>query len=371
MDRHIGFGRSVIIALVLLAAAGLAAGSVQLMAARQFRWRETFPLAVRFPAIAGLKAGDPVRVQGMDVGIVEEVVPPAKPGEDVRVRLRIAAHARPLVRRDASVAIESQGVIGTKAVEIRPGKPDAPELSDDDELSAPAPQELAQLMSEATATLGQIRGMAGQAEQGIAQISSIATRINSGEGSLGRLLVSTEIHDQLVGVGRRGEKALVELTENLEALKNTWPFSSYFEGRGFDDRERLLFRPGWNRVGQIMTEAELFEPGRAALTPEGRRRVESLATWARSTMKDQTEVVVLAYTDAAMSEEFATILTQDQADAVRAELVDKHRVGSRGWFRSRKVASVGFGTQLPKAASDLVPNLPSRGVEVLLFTPQQ
>lgn len=360
-----------LIALVLLVAAGLAAGSVRLMANRQFRWRETFPLAVKFPAIGGLKVGDPVRVQGMDVGIVEEVISPERPGDPVRVRLRLGSHIRPLVRKDATVAIESQGVIGMKAVEIRPGLPDAPALADGDELAAPAPQELAQLMSEATSTLGQIRGMAGQAEQGIAQIGAIATRINAGEGSLGRLLVSTEVHDQLVGVGRRGEKALVELTENLEALKNTWPFSSYFEGRGFDDRERLLFRPGWTREGQIMTEGELFEPGRAALTPEGRQRVASLASWVQATAKDQTEVVVLAYTDAGMSENWAGILTQDQADAVRTELVDKHRIGSRGWFRSRKVASVGFGTQVPKAAADLAPNLPPRGVEVLLFTPQK
>ena len=44
----------------------------------------------------------------------------------------------------------------------------------------------------------------------------------------------------------------------------------------------------------------------------------------------------------------AEILTQEQADSVRKYLVDKHAIQSAGWFKTRKVAAVGFGTHVPR-----------------------
>ena len=58
--------------------------------------------------------------------------------------------------------------------------------------------------------------------------------------------------------------------------------------------------------------------------------------------------MIAAFTDADKDIDLAELLTQEQADAVRKYLVDKHGIDSAGWFRSRKVAAVGFGTQVPR-----------------------
>ena len=65
------------------------------------------------------------------------------------------------------------------------------------------------------------------------------------------------------------------------------------------------------------------------------------------------------------------MLTQEQADAVRNYLVTRHSLDSIGWFGTRKVAAIGFGTHVPRAmADDGGTPPPARRVEIILFTPR-
>jgi len=63
-------------------------------------------------------------------------------------------------------------------------------------------------------------------------------------------------------------------------------------------------------------------------------------------------------------------LCEGHADSVRKYLVEKHGIDSAGWFRSRKVAAVGFGTRVPRLLDPPSTQLPPRRVEIILFTPQ-
>src|SRR5918912_818236 len=65
-------------------------------AIRQWRIQETFPVRADFATIGGLEAGQRVRVQGIDAGVVEAIVPPDRPGGAVRLGLRLDARLGPL-----------------------------------------------------------------------------------------------------------------------------------------------------------------------------------------------------------------------------------------------------------------------------------
>ncbi len=84
-------------------------------------------------------------------------------------------------------------------------------------------------------------------------------------------------------------------------------------------------------------------------------------------------MVIAAFTDDARGDEdLAQALTQEQAESVRKYLVKQHAIDSVGWFGSRKVAAVGFGSQVPRASVEANAGraLPSRRVEIIVFTPQ-
>src|SRR5882762_1995133 len=77
-----------IVALVVAAATIFA-----VMGSRGFFWQR-YSLKTRFPNVAGLKAGSPVRVAGMEVGSVTEVI---FAGDQVDVVFQINKDVRPRV----------------------------------------------------------------------------------------------------------------------------------------------------------------------------------------------------------------------------------------------------------------------------------
>src|SRR5690606_13336354 len=110
-------------------------------------------------------------------------------------------------------------------------------------------------------------------------------------------LTDDEPIDRLVRLTDRGERTLNDVQDNLDALKNTWPISRYFTKRGYDDRDLALYRPNATRTSMMLSEADLFEPGRAVLTESGRGRLDEVARWSQEHLTRRTEVVVAAFTD--------------------------------------------------------------------------
>ena len=374
MAHEISRTRALLNAVMALAVVALAVFGASRVARRHWRWQETFQARVELAQVGGLEPGGKVRVQGMDAGSVEAIVPPSVPGRPVTLLLRIDERLRGLVRSDATARVTAQGVIGAKVVEILPGLPDARPLPDGGTLRAETQIEVADLLKDASSALKRVNAVAKAAEEGLGEINAIAADVHAGRGTLGKLVRDEEAYQKLLAMSSRGEKVLGDLDENLLALKRTWPISRYFNGRGFDDRDRVLFQPGADRESRTFAGDDLFEPGRAVLTTSGRKQLDGYAKWFERTKRPKaTEVVIAAFTDNARGDEdLAQALTQEQAEAVRKYLTDKHAIDSVGWFSSRKVAAVGFGTQIPRTLddADLARNAPPRRVEIILFTPQ-
>jgi phospholipid/cholesterol/gamma-HCH transport system substrate-binding protein len=371
MHRAISRKRAALSALFVTAILATGVAGVVVVANRQWRIQPTFRVRADFTTIGGINVGDRVRVQGMDAGVVEKIEPPPAPGGMVTLWFRIDGKLRPLVRADARAQIASQGVVGAKVVEIRPGLPDAPGLPESGRIAAESTAELSDLIADATSALKRVDAVARTAEHGLGEINAIATSIREGKGSLGRLVQDEEAYQKLIALSNRGSRTLNDVEENLAALKRTWPLSRYFDDRAFYDRERVLYKPGADRDSKTLNPDALFEPGRSVITPGGRVLLDEIAAWFKRTKGNKTEVVIAAFSDDRRDPDLTQILTQEQADSVRRYLVARHGLDTVGWFGTRKVAAIGFGNQLPRTVADAADaTVPGRRVEIILFTPR-
>jgi len=357
------------------AAAVLAIGAfgVREVALKQWRIRPTFHVRAQFQSVGGVESGHRVRFQGIDAGVVQSVTPPSKPGEPVELVLRIDERIRPLVRVDTVARIVSEGMIGARVVELRPGVADAPLVAEGGLIESEAPLDLAELTRQAGDSLREFNQTAQTAREALEQATAIAADVREGKGSLGKLVRDDSVYDNLVALTRRGEKTVTAMEDDLMALKQTWPLSRYFESRAYLERDRALYHPGARRTSRAIPSEHLFEPGKALLTPQGKSRLDEAAKWFQNAKQARTEVVVAAFAGSELDPELAEALTQEQADAVRAYLIEHHDINSNGWFKKkRKVAAVGFGGRPPRLIdedeNDL--NAPARRVEIFLFTPQ-
>jgi phospholipid/cholesterol/gamma-HCH transport system substrate-binding protein len=370
MGSDIGRWRALANAGFAVAVLALAGFGLYQVAGRQWRVQPTFRVRARFESIGGLEVGHRVRIQGIDAGVVERIVAPAQPGQQVELVLRVDERLRHLVRTDAVARIASEGLVGAKVVELSPGRPDAPALADLNTIASERPVEITDLLKKAASTLARLDAATQTAEQGLGELNAIAGSIRRGEGSLGKLVRDEAAYQNLIDLAHRGERSLTALDENLTALKETWPLSRYFDRRAYLDRERVLFQPGSQRYSRAFRTDDLFEPGRSVLTPVGQIRLDEIGRWCKQASRPASEVVIAAFTDDDRDLDLAEILTQEQAESVRRYLVDKHSIQSAGWFKSRKIAAVGFGTHVPRTLDPSPSNAPSRRIEIILFTPQ-
>jgi phospholipid/cholesterol/gamma-HCH transport system substrate-binding protein len=343
MSRSLSRLQAILLGLVVLVGLSLASVGVFAVGKGQWLWSDTFPVTVGFGRIRGVEAGTEVRVQGVKAGVVEAIVPPATPGGDVILRLKLSGQVRNLIRSDASVQIVSEGMIGGKVLEIDPGTPSASPVADN-----------AQLASRPTPEITDVLG----------QVNTALDDIRQGQGTLGKLLKDPQAYSELLALIQQSKGTMASFQQDADAIKSMPIVRNYVE-----DADALLIRPNCERNRCCYAETDLFEPGRAVLTADGRRLLDEVGPWLGAFKQKGSEVVVVSYADAKQVQgSAARTLTKMQSEAVCEYLKGRYSVQKLGWFTSRKVAALGLGTS-PPPVPEKEPLPPAR-VEIMVFVPQ-
>src|SRR5262249_1577304 len=142
-----------------------------------------------------------------------------------------------------------------------------------------------------------------------------------------------------------------------------------FVGGYVKDPHKILVRGNAERNRQFFPADELFEPGRAVLTAEGREKLDRLAPWLNGLKHKGSEGGVVAYADPKKADaRAARTLTRQQSEAVAEFLKKHHGAHKMGLLSSRKVTPLGMGVQAPPERER--DPLPPARVEVLVFVPQ-
>ena len=188
-----------------------------------FFWQR-YSLKTVFPNVAGLGAGAPVRIAGVNVGSVTAV---EFVGNRVEVTFVIAKARQPLVTTKSSAVIGSVSLLGEGAVDITPsgeGTPIPPWGYVPTGRSAPAIGDVANTanlsIEEATNLIKDIRNGRGsvgklftddalykEISAFVSAAEEVARNVNAGRGSVGRLLNNPA-----------SAKAIEASLQNLEAV---------------------------------------------------------------------------------------------------------------------------------------------------------
>jgi phospholipid/cholesterol/gamma-HCH transport system substrate-binding protein len=163
---------------------------------------------------------------------------------------------------------------------------------------------------------------------------------------------------------QQSKQTMTSFQQDADALKRLPVVNRYVE-----DPNALLVRTNCERNRQLFAEEELFEPGRAVLTAQGRERLDQLAPWLEGLKHKGSEVVVVSFANPQSANPIlAQAITRQQSEAVCDYLKKQHAIQKMGWFSSRKVTPLGMGAQPSPIAGDN--DLPPARVEVLVFVPQ-
>ena len=179
-----------------------------------------FKLNAKFYSVSGLQVGNNVRFSGITVGTVDNIE--IVNDTTVRIDMLIKKDIQKFIKTDCVVGIGSSGIIGDKILVISQGSSTGTVVTEGQELVSQEPV-------ETDAILASIKVTAGNAEIISYQLANLLLGINSGKGTLGRLIKDTAIAENLNQTIINMKKGTKGLDENMEAAKHNILLKGYFK----------------------------------------------------------------------------------------------------------------------------------------------
>jgi phospholipid/cholesterol/gamma-HCH transport system substrate-binding protein len=157
--------------------------AVYFVGERQQMFRKTFHLSGVFRDVGGLQAGNNVRFSGINVGTVADIN--VVSDSSVRVDIMIDESIRKFIKKDATASIGSEGLMGNKTLIMTPGTGGKHQIENNDTVRTVLPMSLDDIMASVKTTIDNASSITDN-------MSKIASNIQEGKGTVGRLLMDKE-----------------------------------------------------------------------------------------------------------------------------------------------------------------------------------
>jgi phospholipid/cholesterol/gamma-HCH transport system substrate-binding protein len=245
---------------------------------RGFFWQR-YTLKTKFPNVAGLKAGSPVRLAGVEIG---SVVDTPFSGEQVDVVFEVNKSYRDRITTMSTTKLGSVSLLGEAAVDITPSSAGTPipdggyvpagkaaaQFSDVTDQASAGIVELSGLIHD----LRQGRGTAGKlltddqlylnVQQFVSTTNDLVNSIRGGRGTLGKLVTDRKTADELDAILVNINRLTTELNAgqgSMGKLLKDQAFADNLTGvtSSLKDLTDRLNR-GEGTAGKILTDQSLF-----------------------------------------------------------------------------------------------------------------
>jgi phospholipid/cholesterol/gamma-HCH transport system substrate-binding protein len=185
---------------------------------KQQLFRSTFHLSGVFRDVAGLQAGNNVRLSGINVGTVENIN--IVSDTSVRVEIVVDESIRRFIKKDASASIGSEGLMGNKIIIINPGTGGKMEIGNNDTVQTIQPINMDDIIISLKTTIDNTSNMTSY-------LAKITGTLQSGKGTVGRLLMNQSMAQNF-------DSSIVNLKRSSEGLKNLVDDSKNNFSKNFD-----------------------------------------------------------------------------------------------------------------------------------------
>ncbi len=197
--------------------------AIFLIGKQQNLFNPVFKVTANFYNVSGLQVGNNIRFSGINVGIVDNIH--IINDSTVQVDMLLRKNVQQFIKTDCKAIIGSEGLIGDRLIIITQGSTEALLVKDGQKLASDEPV-------ETDAIIASLQISAGNTEVITKQLAEIMININSGQGTLGKLIQDStvelninEILENLRNSSEGLDKTIDMTTENvfsfMESLQKT------------------------------------------------------------------------------------------------------------------------------------------------------
>jgi phospholipid/cholesterol/gamma-HCH transport system substrate-binding protein len=178
-----------------------------------------FKLTTHFYNVSGLQVGNNIRFSGINVGTVDNIS--IINDSTVRVDMLIKREVQRFIKTDCEAGVGSAGLIGDRLLVITQGSNEAVMVKDGQQIGSKEPVETDAIMAS-------MRVTAYNAEIVSDELAEIMIKVNSGKGTIGRLIQDTSIAENLSQTMVNIKRSSKGLDENMQAAKHNFLLKGFF-----------------------------------------------------------------------------------------------------------------------------------------------
>jgi phospholipid/cholesterol/gamma-HCH transport system substrate-binding protein len=179
-----------------------------------------FTLRANFNSVSGLQVGNTIRFSGINVGTVDNII--IINDSTVKVEMLIKKEVQKFIKSDAYASIGSEGIIGDKVIVISQRNHSDTIVKSGQLIATIEPIETDEIMRSLKIT-------ADNAALASNDIVGIVAKINSGQGTIGRLIKDEKMANNLDQTVANLKTSSKKLDENMEAAKHNFLLKGYFK----------------------------------------------------------------------------------------------------------------------------------------------
>lgn len=237
MNKHVKVGIFFVVGLVILLAVFDFVGDIPFM-------RGDFTLKAYFQSIGELRKGNPVKLEGYEVGKVSDIRI-----ADRKIEVSIQVDKKAGVRKDSVASIRLTSLLGTSYINLSFGTPESPLAESGDTLPSEEPADINDILAKVDSAVGSIENALGAFDvlgdnkenltKIVTNLDLILEGLQKGEGTFGKLLKDDAVYEEAKG-------ALTNFNEISASI-----------------------RSGKGTLGKLVNDDKLYEDARAALSGLG------------------------------------------------------------------------------------------------------
>jgi len=207
-------------------------------------FRNEFKLRTYFDSIGELRQGNPVKLEGYDVGKVSNISV-----QDRKIEVEFTVNKDIGIRKDSVASINLTSLLGTSYINLTFGTPDSPVAVAGDVLPSQNPADINQILAKVDSAVGSIDGALSGLDvfgSNKEQLSNIVNNIDivledvkEGKGTIGKLFKDDSLYNE-------AESTFSNVNEITASIK---------EGKG--------------TIGKLFTDESLYNDAKVALTSLG------------------------------------------------------------------------------------------------------
>jgi len=196
-------GGLIVVAIIILAVAIILIGGEQGFLSRKY------DIKARFTRISGLQTGAPVWLAGMRIGHVAQIdfVKADNDTVYIDIIMKINGEVSDLIRRDSEARISTLGLLGDKYVGLTLGSPDSSVIKPGEYVRTNNPIDMEELIGQGVETFEDL-------SEGGKYLKSIAAKLDTGQGTLGKLINDPDTYFDLAKITEHTERIIRKIDNN-------------------------------------------------------------------------------------------------------------------------------------------------------------